>query len=552
MNAKGKVTKAVLVWTIVVFVLAMPLLAFADDGLIADFGFQAGTSALSESSVDEGPCETYGSVKLYTESKDGHSYSLDKTIFRASDGAMEECPGITYDRASNTVTLSDFKGADKRLDLSDMGEDCVLRVTGENELLQVTVGTSYETKQERRGVALRISGDGVLKVNASAGNSAIGVRAGFTASKLVVDASVKLRLTGAKNGYSLVQVYQTTIDDPSQALVFQGDVVGESPVTEKRAAGKGINGKQFNLGVYDYDNALSLEAFESAGMKYGVDRGSGQVYELYGGANYRDGEFGYLARKTSGGVEAPIRSSDSVKAFELLYLAAATQETGYSPMIEGKVVCSAKKTGDSIKSYVAAGPFDEGDGSYEWMVFEGASAQSGSVTIDGVYYYLAHTIQQGRVSGTELAPDGYETNWYTWPDCYTHRISGSLFTQGYPAEPAASSGEKASSGNSVTTKAANPMKVRASAKTVKAKQLKKKTKTVNGLKVSGAVGKVTFKNASTSKKLKKFKVAPMTGKVTVPKNTKKGTYKVKVKVTAAGNAKYKALSKTVTCTIKVK
>ena len=43
-----------------------------------------------------------------------------------------------------------------------------------------------------------------------------------------------------------------------------------------------------------------------------------------------------------------------------------------------------------------------------------------------------------------------------------------------------------------------------------------------------------------------------TGKITVKKNTKKGTYKLKVKVTADGNQNYKSAGKTVTVTVKVK
>ena len=50
----------------------------------------------------------------------------------------------------------------------------------------------------------------------------------------------------------------------------------------------------------------------------------------------------------------------------------------------------------------------------------------------------------------------------------------------------------------------------------------------------------------------KFAVNTKNGKITVPKGTKKGTYKIKVKVTAAGNDSYNKLTKTVTATIKVK
>ena len=52
---------------------------------------------------------------------------------------------------------------------------------------------------------------------------------------------------------------------------------------------------------------------------------------------------------------------------------------------------------------------------------------------------------------------------------------------------------------------------------------------------------------------KKFKINAKTGKVTIKKKLKKGTYKLKVKVKAAGNANYKASAwKAVTVKIKVK
>ena len=66
--------------------------------------------------------------------------------------------------------------------------------------------------------------------------------------------------------------------------------------------------------------------------------------------------------------------------------------------------------------------------------------------------------------------------------------------------------------------------------------------------VSKQQGKLTYAKVSGSKKLTITKA----GKVTVKKKTKKGTYKMRVKVTAAGNANYKAGSKTVTVKVKVK
>ena len=58
-----------------------------------------------------------------------------------------------------------------------------------------------------------------------------------------------------------------------------------------------------------------------------------------------------------------------------------------------------------------------------------------------------------------------------------------------------------------------------------------------------------YKKLSGSAKLK---VNAKTGKITVKKNTKKGTYKAKVKVTSAASTNYKAASKNVTVKIVVK
>lgn len=65
--------------------------------------------------------------------------------------------------------------------------------------------------------------------------------------------------------------------------------------------------------------------------------------------------------------------------------------------------------------------------------------------------------------------------------------------------------------------------------------------------IKNAKGKVTFKKSKGSKKI----VVAKNGKITVKKGIAKGTYKVKIKVKAAGNSEYSAVTKTVTVTITV-
>lgn len=112
-------------------------------------------------------------------------------------------------------------------------------------------------------------------------------------------------------------------------------------------------------------------------------------------------------------------------------------------------------------------------------------------------------------------------------------------------------------GTSVSIHMVNPLKVTPKTAAVKYSALKKKAQTLTRSKVltvKNAKGTVTYKLVSVTKsKFKKyFKVSSSTGKVTIKKGLKKGTYKVKVKVTAAGNDSYSKLTKTVTFTVKVR
>jgi uncharacterized repeat protein (TIGR02543 family) len=106
----------------------------------------------------------------------------------------------------------------------------------------------------------------------------------------------------------------------------------------------------------------------------------------------------------------------------------------------------------------------------------------------------------------------------------------------------------------VTSKKTNPIKVSVKTKTLKVKKLKKKAQKVKAITVKNAQGKVTYKlvKSGITKKIRKLVKINSKGVITIKKwkKAKKGTYKIKVKVTAAGNSDYNA--KTVTKTVKIK
>ena len=104
-------------------------------------------------------------------------------------------------------------------------------------------------------------------------------------------------------------------------------------------------------------------------------------------------------------------------------------------------------------------------------------------------------------------------------------------------------------------KAANTLTAKAKKAKVKASQKKLKSKALIlscNVSTKKAKGAVRYANVSKNATAKKFKVATKSGKVTIPKGTKKGTYLIKVKVSAKGNANYKAKTRTVSYRILVK
>lgn len=98
----------------------------------------------------------------------------------------------------------------------------------------------------------------------------------------------------------------------------------------------------------------------------------------------------------------------------------------------------------------------------------------------------------------------------------------------------------------------NSIKVSVKAMNVKAKKLKKKTQTAKPITIRNAIGKVEIKITSANKEIKKHLKINTKGKLTIKKwkKAKKGTYKIKVRITAKGNTSYNA--KTITKTVKIR
>ena len=107
------------------------------------------------------------------------------------------------------------------------------------------------------------------------------------------------------------------------------------------------------------------------------------------------------------------------------------------------------------------------------------------------------------------------------------------------------------SANNTIKKAANPITVKTKPVKVSYKKLKKRKIVKNGstvFLVKKAKGNIAFRKISGSKRII---INKRTGKLTIRKNTPQKLYKIKVKITAAGNKNYKKASRTILLKVKV-
>ena len=163
-----------------------------------------------------------------------------------------------------------------------------------------------------------------------------------------------------------------------------------------------------------------------------------------------------------------------------------------------------------------------------------------------------HTCSMCHETKTESIP----ANGHKWNNYYTIERNPSYTSAGSKSIHCSVCGVV--KGGSVVSipmlqKKANTMTANASKKVVKFKKLKKKAVTVKSITVRNAVGKVSYKLAGGNAKGKKaLSLNKKNGKIKVKKKTKKGTYFIKVRVTAAGSIEFNPLNKTVKVVVKVK
>lgn len=162
-----------------------------------------------------------------------------------------------------------------------------------------------------------------------------------------------------------------------------------------------------------------------------------------------------------------------------------------------------------------------------------------------------HVYDAGKITKeATLTEDGEKT--YTCTVCGETKVEKISKLTNSTEESKNPNGASDANTNDNTKKHKNTLTVKGKTVKISAKKLKKKKQTIKAKKamtIKKAIGNLSYKKTSGNKKIT---INKKTGKITIKKGLKKKTYKIKIKVTAAGNASYKSGSKTVIIKIKVK
>ncbi len=229
--------------------------------------------------------------------------------------------------------------------------------------------------------------------------------------------------------------------------------------------------------------------------------------------------------------------------------------TAYGALVNGEAVCHGyavavyrlmKEAGIGCRVITGEHPTDPG-GNHAWNI----------VQLDGTYYYVDATwdadsfVKKTDYENFLRSQSSFKNDQHgvykvvqEKPEFLAkYPISTTDFPykeQGKPSEPG---------GKDDPEKKVQPMTVKGKSPSVRFSKAKNRTITkAKAFAITNAKGAISFKKVGGSARL----LISKAGKITVRPGTKKGSYKIRVAVTAAGTAAYKAGTRRVTVTVTVK
>lgn len=189
-------------------------------------------------------------------------------VLYSNGGEADTVEGAVYDKATNTITLTNYNHPEMTLATNEMGDDLKLHLVGDNHIAELVVwGFGW-------GGNLEITGDGSLTINENKTSQTAAIR--FMAEgtpgllKVGSNASVTAYKSAGENTYSAAFVSTT-----SSTLPFTGNLETELALT----ANSGIEGETTERENVIYESNYVAQDWKvltkgEDGKKYGVSYGT--------------------------------------------------------------------------------------------------------------------------------------------------------------------------------------------------------------------------------------------------------------------------------------
>lgn len=158
---------------------------------------------------ENGPCDTgdwaFAYISVGNDGDSSNPQGEYKTIYSASSKDISTVEGISYDRASNTLTIENYNNTKNRIAMNMMGDDFKINIKGENHIGElVSYGDGW-------GGSITLTGNGTLYINENKSyETAIYMNAENTKSVLTVGPECNVYVYSGLN--ALVSSSNTTSD----------------------------------------------------------------------------------------------------------------------------------------------------------------------------------------------------------------------------------------------------------------------------------------------------------------------------------------------------
>lgn len=158
---------------------------------------------------ENGPCDTgdwaFAYISVGNDGDSSNPQGEYKTIYSASSKDISTVEGISYDRASNTLTIENYNNTKNIIATNMMGDDFKINIKGENHIGElVSYGDGW-------GGSITLTGNGTLYINENKSyETAIYMNAENTKSVLTVGPECNVYVYSGRN--ALVSSSNTTSD----------------------------------------------------------------------------------------------------------------------------------------------------------------------------------------------------------------------------------------------------------------------------------------------------------------------------------------------------